>query len=65
MPRQIQYEGRVIEVPDDFSDDEVAQTLVSSAAPTDPNNPPGQVPVVSDPGQTVPKQDKDNSLGGS
>jgi hypothetical protein len=65
MPRQIQYEGRVIEVPDDFSDDEVAQTLVSSAAPTDPNNPPGQVPVVSEPRQTVPKQDKDISLGGS
>lgn len=33
MPRQIEFDGRVIEVPDDFTDADVAQVLESKASP--------------------------------
>lgn len=43
MPRQIEYEGRTIEVPDDFSDDEVSQVLAPQ--PTEKLGPPNPPPT--------------------
>ena len=51
MARVIDYDGRRIEVPDDFSDDDVAEVLASSA-PAAPA--PAQAPVASAPRQPEP-----------
>lgn len=51
MARVINYEGRRIEVPDDFSDDDVAEVLASSA-PAAPA--PAQAPTAPAPRQPEP-----------
>jgi hypothetical protein len=50
MPRTINFDGRVISVPDDFSDDDVAQVLASgSAGATSPQPSAAQVSGVATP----------------